>query len=454
MEKPPIVPQSEQGHKENLLERIFKLSERNTDVKTEVIAGLTSFMALSYIVLVIPFILSEAGIPQDAAVAAVIFSTVFCTLMFSLWANFPITVGPGMGLISFFTYTVVLGKGLSWQTALGAVFISGVVFFILTITGIRRKLFDVVPPTLRSAIGVGIGIFVAFTGLKNAGIIIPSETTYVTLGPMTEPESILGMAGLILASILMVKKVRGAMVISILLITVFAMGIGTTPAPQGLNDIVTLSVPDISATFLQMDLLGALKYGIISIIFSFTIVELFDNLATLLGLSKKAGLMDEKGKIPNLNQALKADSLGTMASACFGATALNTYIENATGIAEGGRTGLTALVTSGLLLLCLFLVPLVSLIPSEATAPVLILVGALMMSEIQHVSFDDFTETVPAFLTIIMMPLTFSIAEGLAFGFISYTLLKLLTGKAKGMHWAMYPISAAFIINFIFHGSL
>jgi adenine/guanine/hypoxanthine permease len=400
-------------------------------------------MTMSYIIFVNPNILSDAGIPKEAAVAATIFSSVFCTLLFALWANFPVAVAPGMGLNAFFTYTVVQGQGLSWQTALGAVFISGVIFLLLTVTGIRRMLVEAVPDVLKSAIGVGIGLFIAFIGLKNAGIIVKNDATFVTLGQMTKPGPLLSVLGLIIAAFLMARKIKGSLVISILTITVAAMAVGISPVPTGAGDVVSMSVPGFSETFWQMDVVAALKYGIFSIIFSFTIVELFDNLATLVGLSKKAGLMDHKGNIPRLDRALQADALGTMASAAFGSTALNAYIENATGIAEGGRTGLSALVVAGLFLLCLFFAPLVTLIPTVATAPILILIGALMLSEIQNISFDDFTEVIPAFLTIILMPLTFSIAEGLAFGFISYTLLKLLTGRTREIHWILYFVSAA-----------
>lgn len=434
------------------LDRLFQLTARQTNVRTEVIAGITTFMTMSYIIFVNPIILSDAGIPKEAAIAATIWASVIATILFALWANMPIAVAPGMGLNAFFTYTVVLGQGLAWQTALGAVFISGVVFLILTLSGIRKKLVEGVPDVLRSAIGVGIGLFIAFIGLKNAGIIVKSDATFVALGQMTTPGPILAIVGLILASILMARKIKGALVISILVITALSMMAGVTQTPKGIGDIISFSLPSLSQTFMQMDVKAAIGYGILSVIFSFTIVELFDNLATLIGLSKKAGLMNEKGEIHHLNRALTADAFATMCSAAMGSTAMNAYIENATGIAEGGRTGLKALVVAGLFLLALFFTPLVTLIPSIATAPILVLVGALMLNEITHIRFDDFTDVVPAFLTMIMMPLTFSIAEGLAFGFISYTLLKVLTGRSKEVKWIVYFISAAFIINFIYHG--
>lgn len=435
--------------KKNLLEKLFKLSERNTNVRTEVLAGITTFMAMSYIIFVNPLILSDAGIPKDAAFAATIFATVIGTVLMALWANFPVAVAPGMGLNAFFAYTVVLGQGLSWQTALGAVFISGIVFFILTVTGVREKIVDGVPDVLKSSIGVGIGLFIAFIGLKNAGIVIANEATFVGLGAITTAGPLLALVGLVIAAYLMAKKIKGAFLVSIFATTVLAMIFGIATAPTGFGDIISFSPPNLTETFLAMDIMGAIGYGVFSVIFSFTIVELFDNLATLIGISKKANLVDKNGKIPNLDKALQADSVSTMASAALGSTAMNAYIENATGIAEGGRTGLKALVVAGLFLLALFFAPLVGLIPAIATAPILILVGALMLSEIKNIRFDDYTDVVPAFLTIILMPLTFSIAEGLAFGFISYTLLKLLTGKRKEIHWIMYFVSIAFMINFM-----
>lgn len=432
-----------------ILEKLFKLSERNTSAKTEILAGITTFMTVSYIIFVNPLILSEAGIPKEAALAATIYSTVFCTLLMALWANFPVVVGPGMGLNAFFTYTVVIGQGLSWQTGLGAVFISGVCFFILSVTGIREKLVDGVPNALKSAMGVGIGLFIAFIGFKNAGIIVASESNFVGLGNITSGGPLLAVIGLAIAAALMALRVRGALIISIFAIAVISMATGFSAVPTSIHDVASLSIPSIADTFMQMDLKGAIAYGIFSVIFSFTIVELFDSLATLISLSKKANLVDKNGKIPNLNRALTADAIGTMVSAMFGSTALNTYVENATGIAEGGRTGLKALVVAVLFALGLFFAPLVNIIPAVATAPILILIGSLMLSEIKNIDFDDFTNVVPAFLTIIMMPLTYSIAEGMAFGFISYTLLKLVTGKYKEVHWIMYFVSIAFIINFI-----
>jgi adenine/guanine/hypoxanthine permease len=434
------------------LNSFFELDKRNTTVKTEILAGVTTFVTMSYIIIVNPQILADAGIPKEAALAATIFASVLATLLMALWANFPVAVAPGMGLNAFFAYTVVLGQGLSWQTALGAVFISGVVFLLLTVTGIRQKIVDGVPMVLKSAIGVGIGLFIAFIGFKNAGLVVSSEATFVALGDLTQKGPLLALFGLIVASVLMAKKVKGALLISVLITTVAAMVVGFIGFPTSVSDIFSVQVPSISETLFAMDLKGAIAYGVFSVIFSFTIVELFDNLATLIGLSKKAGLMDENGKIEKLDRALQADAVATMASAAVGSTAMNAYVENATGISEGGRTGLSALTVGVLFLLSLLFAPLIFLIPSVATAPILIIVGALMLSEIKHISFDDYTDVIPVFLTIILMPLTFSIAQGLAFGFLSYTILKLVTGKQHQLHWIMYLISIAFVIHFIVGG--
>ncbi|MCM3151631.1 NCS2 family permease [Priestia megaterium] len=431
------------------LDKLFHLTERKTDVKTEILAGITTFVTMSYIIFVNPTILADAGIPKEAAIAATIFATVFATLLFALWANMPIAVAPGMGLNAFFTYTVVLGEGLTWQTGLGAVFISGVVFFILTITGLRKKIIEGIPAILKSAISVGIGLFIAFIGFKQAGIIVSNKENLVALGQLTKTGPLLALLGFIAVTVLTARKIKGAALISILLVSIAGMVLGIVEAPKSISSVVSFSMPSMSETFLQMDIKSALHYGLFSIIFSFTLVELFDNLGSMIGLSKKAGLMDEKGEIKGLDKALMADSLATVASAAMGSTAMNAYVENAAGIAEGGKTGLKALVVAMLFLVSILFTPLISIIPAFATAPILIMVGALMLTEIKNIPLDEITDAVPAFCTIILMPLTFSIGEGLALGFLSYTFVKLLAGRAKEIHWIMYIISAAFIINFV-----
>ncbi len=433
---------------EGILERIFRLKEKNTDVKTELIAGLTTFVALAYIIFVNPNILADAGIPKEAAIASTIWATATATLVMGAWANMPIAVAPGMGLNAFFAYYVVGVLHLHWTVALGAVFFSGILFLILTLGGIRQAIIKAVPMNLKCAIGVGIGLFIAFIGLKNAGIIVSDKATFVSVGHLTQVEPLLACIGIIFTAALMARGVKGAMLIGIMAVTALGMAFGAVPVPKGIGDVLSFQLPSMSATFMQMDVRGAWEYGLFSIIFTFTIVELFDNMGTLMGLTRKAKLMNDKGEIENIDKALTTDAMGTIASAAFGTSTVTSYVESAAGIAEGGRTGLTAIVVAALFVVSLIFAPLIGIVPGFATAPALILVGALMMAEISSVSFVDFTDGLPAFLTIIMMPLTFSIANGFAFGFISYTFLKVLTGKGKDVSWIMWAVSIAFLVNF------
>lgn len=435
------------------LDRFFKISRKGSTVKTELLAGLTTFVAVAYIIFVNPNILAEAGIPKEAAIAATIWSAVFATTLMGLWANYPVAVAPGMGLNAFFTYTAVMAFGLSWQTALGAVFISGIVFLVLTLGGIRQAIIKSVPMNLKSAIGVGIGTFIAFIGLQGSGIVVDNPATLVAAGhvaSLEKPAPLLACLGIVFTGILMCRGVKGAMLLGILFTTVLGMITGACPAPTGLSSIVSADVPSLSATFMAMDLRGALAFGVFQIIFTFTIVELFDNMGTLIGVTKKAGLMKPDGSIENLDRALTTDAIGTMASAVMGTSTVTSYVESAAGVAEGGRTGLTAVVVAVLFVVALLFAPLIGLVPGFATAPALIIVGAIMMGEVSNIDFSDITEAIPAFLTIIMMPLTYSIANGFAFGFVSYTLLKLCSGRTKEVSWVMIVVSAAFVLNFIF----
>lgn len=434
-----------------VLERIFHLRENRTNVSTEVLAGFTTFVTLAYILFVNPSILKDAGMPVAATFAATCIASAFATLVMGLYANYPIAVAPGMGLNAFFTYTVVLGMGLPWQTALGAVFISGVVFFLLTVTKVREWIVDGVPQVLRLAIGVGIGLFIAFIGLRNAGIVVKSEATLVTLGNMKEPGVLVALAGLIITSFLITRRIKGALLLGILLTTVIAVVSGVAPAPKGISSFLAVSNPfaALQSTAFKLDIKGALSVGLISILFSFTFVDLFDNIGTLIGVSRKAGLLNEKGELPRIGKALFSDSLGTMFGALMGTSTVTSYIESAAGVSAGGRTGLTAVVVALLFIIAIIFAPLVGLIPPQATAPALIIVGVLMMGEIRSIKFDDFTEALPAFLTIIMMPLTFSIAQGLAFGFMSYTIVKLIAGRYQENNPVVYILTILFILHFI-----
>jgi len=436
-----------QGTPPSFIERYFKIREKGSSVRTELIAGLTTFIAMAYILFVNPNILADAGIPKDAAIASTIWIAALASIAMGVFANYPVALAPGMGLNAFFAYYVCGVLGLHWTVALGAVFFSGVLFLILTVGGIRQAIINAVPRDLKLAISVGIGLFIAFIGLKGTGLIVENSATYVSLGHVTAPTTLLSLFGLLFTAALMARNVHGSILIGIFVTTVLAMVLGMTPAPQGLGDIVSTSLPHMGETFGQLDLAGAWNYGLVSIIFTFTVVELFDNMGTLIGLTTKAKMVKADGHIENIDKALTTDAVGTMVSAVFGTSTVTSYIESAAGIAAGGRTGLTALAAGVLFLAALLFTPLIGLVPAFATAPALILVGALLMSEVGKIDFSDFTNALPAFLTIIMMPLTSSIANGFAFGFISYTVMKLFAGQYKQISWIMYLVSIAFLIN-------
>ncbi|MCI6606246.1 MAG: NCS2 family permease [Mitsuokella jalaludinii] len=431
------------------LERFFKLREKNTTVKTEVLAGLTTFIALAYIIFVNPNILSEAGIPKEAAIASTIWIAALSTMVMGVFANYPVALAPGMGLNAFFAYYVCGTLGLHWTVALGAVFFSGVLFLILTVSHIRQAIINSVPQNLRVAISVGIGLFIAFIGLKGTGLIIPDKATFIGLGHVTDPTTMLSLFGLVLTGALMARNIQGSILIGIIVTTLLSMVLGYSPVPHAIGDVISTSLPHMGETFGKLDIAGAWNYGIVSIIFTFTVVELFDNMGTLIGLTSKAKLIKPNGEIENLDRALTTDAVGTICSSIFGTSTVTSYIESAAGIAAGGKTGLTAVTVSICFLIALLFAPLVGLVPGFATAPPLILVGALMMSEVGKINFVDFSDGLPAFLTIIMMPLTGSIANGFAFGFVSYVFMKTAVGKYKEVSWIMWLVSIAFVINLV-----
>lgn len=436
-----------QGTPPSFIERYFKVREKGTTIRTELIAGVTTFIAMAYILFVNPNILADAGIPKDAAIASTIWIAALASLAMGAFANYPVALAPGMGLNAFFAYYVCGVLGLHWTVALGAVFFSGVLFLILTVGGIRQAIINAVPRDLKLAISTGIGLFIAFIGLKGTGLIVENAATYVALGHVTSPTTLLSLFGLLFTAALMARNVHGAILIGIFVTTILAMAFGMTPAPQGFGDVVSTSLPHMGDTFGKLDLAGAWNYGLVSIIFTFTVVELFDNMGTLIGLTTKAKMVKSDGRIENIDKALTTDAVGTMVSAVFGTSTVTSYIESAAGIAAGGRTGLTAIAAGVLFLAALLFTPLIGLVPAFATAPALILVGALLMSEVGKIDFSDFTNALPVFLTIIMMPLTSSIANGFAFGFISYTVMKLFAGQYKQISWIMYLVSIAFLIN-------
>lgn len=404
-------------------------------------------MSMCYLIFVVPGMLADAGMPVEAAASATIWITILATILIGIWANFPVGVAPGLGITAFFAYYICGPAGYTWQTGLGAVFISGVIFLLLTVTKIRQYIINAVPMDLKYAIVVGIGAFIAFIGMKSCGIIAADKSTFVTLGNLGSPETLLAIAGVFLIGALLAVRVKSAMILGILTITAAGMILGYSPLPSASSFIPHFSLP--TGVFMHLDIPGALSHGLFSIIFTLTMVDLFDNMGVLIGLSQKAGFMGEDGHIVNLDKALMSDSVATMGSAIFGATTATSYLECATGVAAGGRTGLTAIVIALLFFVALFFTPIMALVPSYATAPVLIIVGALMMQEVGRIQFNDFTVALPAFLTIVSMPLTFNIATGFGFGFISYVLMKALTGRFRDVSPFMCAIAFCFAINFM-----
>ncbi len=435
----------------SFLDRVFQLTKNGTNVKTEIFAGLTTFIAMAYIIFVNPSILEAAGIPREAAIAATIWSAAICSIGMGLSANYPVAMAPGMGINAFFTFYVCGTMGLSWQTALGAVFISGIVFLILTVTRLRQLIIDSVPLSLKQSVVVGIGMFIAFVGLQSSGIIVKSDATLVTLGSLSEPKAALSCLGLAIIGILFCMKIKSAMLAGILIVTVLGMAIGVSPAPTKISDVMSFDFPGMGETFLQMDLIGAVHYGLISIIFTFTVVELFDNIGTLIGVTEAAGLMDKNGKIKNINKALMTDSVGTLISAVVGTCTVTSYVESTAGVKAGGRTGLTAVTTGICFLLAFVFAPLAGLIPSYAVAPALVIVGALMINSAKYINFSSLSESIPAFMTIIMMPLSYSISNGFGFGFTAYCILKVAAGKAREVTPVMWIIVTIFLISFAMH---
>lgn len=436
----------------HFLNRLFKIEQKGSSVSTELLAGLTTFVAMAYIIFVNPSILEASGIPREAAVAATLWSAALCSIAMGLFSNLPIGVAPGMGINAFFAFYVCGTMGLSWQTALGAVFVSGVVFLILTITKLRILIIKAVPDSIKAAVVVGIGMFLAIIGFSSAGIVVKSDATMVTLGHIGDGKVFLSIIGMILISILLAYKVKGALIYGILAVTVLGMIFGLTPAPKSVGDVFSFDIPSFADTFMQMDVMGAINYGLITVIFTFTVVELFDNLCTLIGVTKDAGLMDKEGNVEGMEKALLTDSVGTMASAVLGTCTVTSYVESTTGIKEGGRTGLTAVVVGLFFFLAFIFAPLAGLIPAFATAPAIIIVGSMMMRNVKDIDFSDITESIPAFLTIAMMPLSYSIGNGFGFGFISYCLIKTFTGHVKEISPVMWLISIMFVVSFYMHG--
>jgi AGZA family xanthine/uracil permease-like MFS transporter len=433
----------------DFLSKYFKLGENKTTVRTEILAGLTTFMTMAYILAVNPDILSAAGMDKGAVFTATALASLVATLVMALYAKLPFALAPGMGLNAFFAFTVVLGMGHSWQFALTAVFLEGLVFIALTAFNIREMIVNSIPNNMKHAISVGIGLFIAFIGLKNAGIIVSSPATFVTLGDVTDltnnAGAVVALLALVLTGVLLALKVKGALLIGILAGTVIGLAFGVTQLPTSFD----LTPPSLSPIFMKFEWAQILTFDMMIVVFTFLFVDMFDTVGTLIGVSSKANMLDKEGRVPRVKQALMADAVGTTFGAMLGTSTVTTYVESAAGVSEGGRTGLTSLTVAILFFFALFLSPIFLMIPGAATAPALILVGAMMMTPIKNIDFDDYTESIPVFLTIIMMPLTYSISEGILFGVLSYVILKLLTGKFKDITVVTAVLAVLFLLKFL-----
>lgn len=429
-----------------MLERLFGLREHDTNVRTELLAGVTTFLTMAYIIFVNPEILSGTGMDRDAVFVATCLAAAVGSLIMAFVANWPIGMAPGMGLNAFFAFTVVGALGYSWQQALGAVFISGAIFVLITVTGIRSWLIAGIPPSLRSAIAAGIGLFLAIIALTSSGIVVAHPATKIALGDLTSPAALYAIVGFFVIAGLDAMRVRGAILIGILVVTLLSMALGH----NSFTGIVA-APPSLAPTFMQLDIVGALHTGFVHVILVLVLVEVFDATGTMIGVAKRAKLISE-GRPGRLSRALLADSTAILAGSMLGTSSTTAYAESAAGVQAGGRTGLTALTVAILFLLALFFSPLAGSVPAYATAPALLYVAGLMLREITEVDWDDITEATPAALTALMMPFTYSIANGLAFGFISYVVLKVVTGRWRQVHAASFIVAALFTVKFAYFG--
>jgi AGZA family xanthine/uracil permease-like MFS transporter len=427
-----------------ILENYFKISERGSTVKQEVIGGITTFLAMSYIIFVNPAILGDAGMDRGALITVTCLASALATLLSGVWANAPFALAPGMGLNAFFTYTLVLGKGVPWQTALGIVFISGFFFLILSIGGIREKIANAIPLPLKIAVGGGIGMFITLIGLKNMGVVVANDATLVALGPITTTV-LIGVAGLIVSMVLEIERVKGGMLIGILVSTILAFITGNVDVPSQF-----ISMPPSAAPIaMKLDIIGAFKLSLIGPIFSFMFVDLFDTLGTLISCSKQMGMVDEKGHIQGLGKMLYTDVSATIAGAMMGTSTVTTFVESAAGVAVGARTGFASVITALMFIGALFFSPIVGVVPAYATAPALIIVGGYMFKNVKDLDFTDMKSLFPAFIIIVAMPLTYSISIGLSLGFLAYILLHLITGDFKKINFTLLFIGALCFVNLV-----
>ncbi|MBW5399437.1 NCS2 family permease, partial [Brachyspira pilosicoli] len=427
------------------MEKFFKLKENGTNVKSEIIAGITTFMTMAYILAVNPSILSATGMDKGAVFTATVVSSIVATLIMGLLANLPFALAPGMGLNAFFAYTVVLGMGYSWQTALTAVFIEGIIFLVLTIFNVREAIVNSIPLNMKRAISVGIGLFIAFIGLQNSKIIINNDATLISLGDITSGSPLLAIIGLLITSLLLAYNVKGAILIGILLTTLIGIPMGITQ----LSPYASFAPPSLEPVAFKLDFANILHPNMFIVLFTFLFVDMFDTVGTLVGVCTKANMLTKGGEVPRCKQALFADAVGTIFGACMGTSTVTTYVESASGVAEGGKTGLTAVVVAILFTISLFLSHIFLSIPSAATAPALIIVGLFMMTPILEIDLTDYTEAIPSFVCIIFMPFAYSIAEGITFGILAFTLLKLLTGRTKEITLFTWILAALLVIKIL-----
>ena len=426
-----------------MLEKLFGFDRNVTRVRTEVLAGITTFLTMAYILAVNPNILSATGMDKGALFTTTVVASAFATLLMAFYAKLPFGLAPGMGLNAFFAYTVCLTMGYSWQFALTAVLIEGLIFILLTVTNLREKIVDAIPVTLKNAIGAGIGLFISFIGLQNAGIIVNNDATLISMGDITSGPALLGMIGLVITSFLLIKGVRGALLFGIIITTLIGI-------PMGITNFggIFSAPPSIEPIFWQFEWHNIFTKDMVIVVFTLLFMDMFDTIGTIVGVATKTGMIDKNGKIPRLKQAFMVDAIGTTVGSMLGTSTITTFVESASGVGEGGRTGLTSFVTAVCFLLSLFLAPFFLSVPGAATAPVLILVGLMMMTTVLKVDFSDYSEAIPTFMCIIIMPMAYSISEGIVFGVISYVLINLLTGKYKKLSIGMYILAAIFVLKF------
>lgn len=430
----------------DFLEKRFRLSEKKTDVKTELMAGFTTFMTMSYILAVNPQMLSETGMDKGGVFTASVVASIIAMICMAFLANLPFGLAPGMGLNAFFTFTVVKTLGYTWQFALTAVFLEGIVFLILSLFKVREMIFDAIPINLKKAVSCGIGLFIALVGLVNSGIILQGEGTVLQLGNLLSRESVVFIVGLFIIALLLAREIKGALMYGILASTILALILGVSKYQGG--SPITLP-PSLAPVAFKIQFDKIFTFDMFTVVFTFLFVDIFDTVGTLVGVSAKAGMLDEQGKLKEASPALLADAIGTTTGALLGTSTVTTFVESASGVAEGGRTGLTALSTAFFFFLSLFLFPVFGMIPAQATGPALVIVGLFMLSSIKEIDFYDYSEAIPAFITIIAMPFCYSIAEGISFGMISYVLIKLLAGKRKDVSILMYILAIVFVLRII-----